>query len=97
MCIRDSEQAAQQYAAAAEQLTKGAQLAQGGAQAIGGVRSQVADRNLDCTQRGWGITPIIGVDYRWGKLNLGARLEFTTHLNIENDTKVDDRASSPTV
>lgn len=88
--LAGNEQAAQQYAAAAEQLTKGAQLAQGGAQAIGGVRSQVADRNLDCTQRGWGITPIIGVDYRWGKLNLGARLEFTTHLNIENDTKVDD-------
>lgn len=88
--LAGNEQAAQQYAAAAEQLTKGAQLAQGGAQAIGGVRSQVADRNLDCTQRGWGITPIIGIDYRWGKLNLGARLEFTTHLNIENDTKVDD-------
>lgn len=88
--LAGNEQAAQQYAAAAEQLTKGAQLAQGGAQTLGGVRSQVADRNLDCTQRGWGITPIIGVDYRWGKLNLGARLEFTTHLNIENDTKVDD-------
>lgn len=88
--LAGNEQAAAQYAAAAAQLTKGAQLAQGGAQTMEGLQGQVADRHLDCIQRGWGITPIIGVDYRWGKLNLGARLEFTTHLNIENDTKVDD-------
>ncbi len=49
-----------------------------------------ADRYLDCTQTGWGITPIIGLDVKYGKFNLGTRLEFTNHLNIENDTKVDD-------
>ena len=49
-----------------------------------------ADRYLDCTQTGWGITPIIGLDVKYGKWNLGTRLEFTNHLNIENDTKVDD-------
>lgn len=48
-----------------------------------------ADRYLDCTQTGWGITPIIGLDVKYGKFNLGTRLEFTNHLNIENDTKVD--------
>lgn len=77
-------------AALAQQYAAAAQLAQGGAQTMEGVRDQVADRYLDCTQRGWAITPIIGVDYRVGKLNLGARLEFTTHFNIENDTRVDD-------
>lgn len=45
------------------------------------------DLDLDCSQTGWGITPILGIDYRVGKLNLGARYEFQTNLNIENDTK----------
>jgi long-chain fatty acid transport protein len=57
---------------------------------MGVVQDAVADKYLDCTQNGWGITPIIGIDYRIGKLNIGTRLEFTNHLNIENDTKRDD-------
>ncbi len=43
---------------------------------------------LDCDQKGWGIAPIIGVDYRFGDLNIGARYEFATNMNIENKTKV---------
>lgn len=82
--------AAAQYAAAAAQYEQGAQLAAGGAQTMEGVRQQIADKYLDCTQRGWAIAPIIGVDYKWNKLNIGARLEFTTHFNIQNDTKRDD-------
>ena len=53
-------------------------------------QTKFADKYLDCTQRGWGITPIIGFDYKSGKFNFGTRLEFTTHLNIENHTKHDD-------
>ena len=53
-------------------------------------RGTFADKQLSCTQEGWGITPVIGVDYKTGKFNFGARLEFTTHLNIENHTKIDD-------
>lgn len=49
-----------------------------------------ADKYLDCTQNGWGITPIIGIDYKAGRWNIGARYEFTTKFNIENDTKVDN-------
>ena len=41
-------------------------------------------------QRGWGVTPIIGLDFKTGRWNFGTRLELNTHLNIENDTKVDD-------
>ena len=52
--------------------------------------TQFADRYLDCTQRGWGITPIIGIDYKTGCWNLAARYEFTTKFNIENNTKRDD-------
>lgn len=42
---------------------------------------------LDCDQTGWGFTPVIGVDAKVGKLNIGAKYEFKTNLNIENNTK----------
>ena len=47
----------------------------------------LADIHLDCTQTGWGVNPIIGADFKFGKLNLGVKYEFKTNLNIENDTK----------
>lgn len=50
----------------------------------------VADKELDCTQSGWGITPVIGVNFNWNRLNIGAKYEFNTHLNVENKTKRDD-------
>ena len=52
--------------------------------------SQFADKYLNCTQTGWGICPIIGLDAHWDKLNIAARLEFTNKLNIQNNTKHDD-------
>ena len=42
---------------------------------------------IDCTQTGWGLTPILGVNYKWRGLTLAAKYEFKTNLNIENDTK----------
>lgn len=42
---------------------------------------------LDCDQTGWGLTPVLGVDINYGKFNFGAKYEFKTHLNIENNTK----------
>ena len=42
---------------------------------------------LDCDQTGWGLTPVIGADVKLGKLNIGAKYEFKTNLNIENNTK----------
>ncbi|MDE6347554.1 MAG: hypothetical protein K2L60_02560 [Bacteroides sp.] len=44
--------------------------------------------DLDCSQTGWGFTPVIGVDAQLGKLNIGIKYDFKTSLNIENDTKV---------
>lgn len=49
--------------------------------------AQLAAIKLDCNQTGWGVTPIIGVDFHWNRLTLGAKYEFKTNLNIENDTK----------
>lgn len=42
---------------------------------------------LDCKQTGWGVTPILGVNYKVGPLTLATKYEFKTNLHIENDTK----------
>ncbi len=42
---------------------------------------------LNTDQTGWGVTPILGVNFRWKGLSLAAKYEFKTNLNIENDTK----------
>lgn len=47
----------------------------------------LTSKELDCTQSGWGITPIIGANFKWEKLNVGVKYEFNTHLNVENKTK----------
>lgn len=48
---------------------------------------EMANIALDCNQTGWGVTPILGVNYKTGPLTLAAKYEFKTNLNIENDTK----------
>ena len=55
-----------------------------------GVADQTADKNLDCDQTGWGVTPILGLDFKWKKWNVGVKYEFNTKLNVENKTRVDD-------
>ena len=91
--------AAQQYAAAAQQYaaaglaTEAAQAAAAADQyAAAAVQAGTAaaltqDYLLDCSQSGFGITPIIGVDWKLGKLNLAAKYEFRTKINLENESK----------
>ena len=45
------------------------------------------DLHLDCIQRGFGVAPIISVDYHNGPLTIAARYEFRTKISTENDTK----------
>ncbi len=52
--------------------------------------AKTKDAFLDCTQNGWGVTPIIGFNYHYEKLNIGMKYEFNTSLNVENKTKIDD-------
>ena len=49
--------------------------------------SQLVNMGLDCSQTGWGLTPMLGVDFKVGKFNFGIKYEFMTNLNIENRTK----------
>jgi len=70
---------AAEYAAMAETL-------KGQAVQAGTVAAMIGDYNLDCSQSGFGITPIIGLDWKLGKLNLAAKYEFRTKIELENES-----------
>ena len=70
---------AAKYAAMAEQY-------QAGAVQAGTVAAMIGDYMLDCSQSGFGITPIIGLDWNLGKLNLAAKYEFRTKIDLENES-----------
>lgn len=40
--------------------------------------------NLQSDQTGFGVAPIIGVDYKVGNLNIGAKYEFRTRIAMKN-------------
>lgn len=47
--------------------------------------------NLESSQSGWGVAPILGFNFNYqDKLNIGIKYEFKTSLDVENDTKIDD-------
>lgn len=76
--------AAQQYAAAGDLAN--AQYYQALATKAGTAAAIMSDYNLDCQQSGLGITPILGVDVNLGKLNLAAKYEFRTKIELENES-----------
>ena len=54
------------------------------------VAGLTADKELDCDQTGWGVTPILGLDFKMNKWNIGVKYEFNTKLNVENKTRIDN-------
>jgi len=71
--------AAPQYATAAQR-----------ASATSDLTEVLFNQEADVIQKGWGITPIIGVNLTLGEnLNIGIKYEFATKIEIENDTKSD--------
>ncbi|MBR5351194.1 MAG: transporter [Prevotella sp.] len=42
--------------------------------------------NLKSDQTGWGIAPIIGIDYKTGAFNFAAKYEFKTRMRMKNDS-----------
>jgi long-chain fatty acid transport protein len=49
--------------------------------------AQVSDKAIDLKQSGWGITPILGVDFNYKNWNVGIKYEFNTKVNLTNKTK----------
>ena len=49
------------------------------------------DMEVDATQSGSGIVPIIGVNLQFAEnFNIGIKYEFKTKINVKNSTKIDD-------
>lgn len=75
-----------QYAGAMEMA--GNQTAAEGLKAaatqVGTLAAATQDIELNCDQTGWGVAPIVGVDYKTGKLNLAAKYEFKTRMRLKN-------------
>ena len=51
--------------------------------------------DLDVDQKGFGIAPLLSVNYKFDRLVVTGRYEFRTKLNIPNDTKKLDIAAAP--
>lgn len=79
--------AATQARAAATGLAAGA----AGANQLAGLTQDI---ELNCDQTGWGIAPIIGVDYKTGRLNLAAKYEFKTRMRLKNKSANSESAKS---
>ena len=70
-----------------EELCTQAGIAAAVAQKIGN------DYILDCSQSGFGVTPIVGVDVNLGNLNLAAKYEFRTKIALENESNNSDNVN----
>ena len=42
--------------------------------------------NLKSDQTGWGIAPVLGIDYKIGNFNFAAKYEFKTRMRMKNDS-----------
>ncbi|WP_071145363.1 OmpP1/FadL family transporter [Bacteroides ihuae] len=72
----------------ADENTAAAEESRAKAKAMSDVGVKFENKELDCNQTGWGITPILGINFNKGKWNVGVKYEFNTNLNIENKTKI---------
>lgn len=46
----------------------------------------VSDREIDNKQSGWGVNPILGLNFNHKGLNIGVKYEFKTSLDVESKT-----------
>jgi len=54
-----------------------------------------SDKEVDATQSGSGIVPIIGVNLNFERLNIGIKYEHKASVKVKNSTKVDDVGMFP--
>lgn len=46
--------------------------------------------NLKSDQTGWGIAPVLGIDYKIGAFNFAAKYEFKTRMRMKNDSDLEE-------
>lgn len=84
-----------QKAGALEALgqTEMAQQVKQQAQTMSALGQQTTDIELNCDQTAWGLAPVLGVDWKLGKLNLAAKYEFKTRLRLKNKSANSESAN----
>ena len=75
-----------QMAAAAGSEAEKAQY-ETASQTYAGYAQKVADKELDVSQSGFGVTPIVGLAFQKGAWTVAAKYEHNTSIEMENDTK----------
>lgn len=75
-----------EYAGRLEQIGMAEQagMLQQGAVLSTALSQGTQDIELNCDQTGWGVAPIIGVDYKTSKINVAAKYEFKTRMRLKN-------------
>ena len=53
-------------------------------QVLDPTKTDAADIELSCDQSGFGVTPMLGVDFKTGRWNFSAKYEFKTRLRLKN-------------
>jgi long-chain fatty acid transport protein len=62
---------------------------------MAGYAASTADKQIDCSQSGWGFSPILSVNYHLDGLNLAAKYEFKSSIDIKNKTAIDNTGLFP--
>lgn len=83
----------QQMEAAGLEVPKALLEQQAGLQSVQTLQVYRDGVNLQCDQSGFGIAPILGVDYKIGRFNFAAKYEFKTRMKLENKSTLDDGIS----
>ena len=73
----------QQLQASGAQLQATAEQLEGSAATLAPYANGV---NLKSDQTGWGIAPVIGIDYKTGPFNFAAKYEFKTRMRMKNNS-----------
>ncbi|MCB9017233.1 MAG: hypothetical protein H6544_01325 [Prevotellaceae bacterium] len=94
------EQTAQKLEKTAEQLTSLGQTAtalqiEAKANEMKAYANKAKDKHVDCTQDGFGLAPIVGLDFKKGNVNIATRYEFRTKIRVKNKTVIDETGMYP--
>ena len=83
-------QQSQQLVATGQQLAAAGATLQGVGEQLNASAETLAPyangMNLKSDQTGWGIAPIIGIDYKTGAFNFAAKYEFKTRMRMKNNS-----------
>ena len=56
----------------------------------GQLAQKTLDKRIEVKQTGIGLAPIVGLNFNYEGLNIGARYEFRTAIRVKNTTEAND-------